>query len=185
MLHARRQPSSRLLAPHETSDPAGTASSPAEAGPAWRRWPPTRCAGASRSPPCAGRGRWRAAPRARCSACWPRRPSAVLGQEVSGEPQRVLSLGEAKWGKIMTPGHARRLRRARDLLAVKGYDTSATRSPAGSPPWAWNQRDRPAHRGPPGSATSGPTMPGALPCFTCARTSRPPCCPLQGSTRSP
>ena len=27
----------------------------------------------------------------------------------------------------MTPGHIRRLQRARDLLAVKGYDTSATR----------------------------------------------------------
>ena len=52
---------------------------------------------------------------------------AVLGPEVPGEPQRVLSLGEAKWGKIMTPGHTRRLRRARDLLAVKGYDTSTTR----------------------------------------------------------
>lgn len=52
---------------------------------------------------------------------------AVLGPEVSGEPQRILSLGEAKWGKVMTPGHVRRLRRARDLLAVKGYDTSATK----------------------------------------------------------
>jgi len=52
---------------------------------------------------------------------------AVLGPEVSGDPQRVLSLGEAKWGKVMTLGHARRLRRARDLLAVKGYDTTATK----------------------------------------------------------
>src|SRR5215469_5442744 len=52
---------------------------------------------------------------------------AVLGPEVSGEPQRILSLGEAKWGKVMTPGHVRRLRRARDLLAVKGYDTSITK----------------------------------------------------------
>lgn len=52
---------------------------------------------------------------------------AVLGPEVPGEPRRVLSLGEAKWGKVMTPGHVRRLRRARDLLTVKGYDTSATR----------------------------------------------------------
>ncbi|MGH3246564.1 MAG: AAA family ATPase, partial [Trebonia sp.] len=52
---------------------------------------------------------------------------AVLGPEVPGEPRRVLSLGEAKWGKIMTPAHTRRLRHARDLLAVKGYDTSATR----------------------------------------------------------
>jgi uncharacterized protein len=52
---------------------------------------------------------------------------AVLSPEVSGEPQRILSLGEAKWGKVMTPGHVRRLRRARDLLAVKGYDTSTTK----------------------------------------------------------
>ncbi|MBO0803327.1 MAG: ATP-binding protein [Nocardiopsaceae bacterium] len=51
---------------------------------------------------------------------------AVLGPEVSGEPRQVMSLGEAKWGKVMTPAHVRRLRRARDLLAVKGYDTSAT-----------------------------------------------------------
>ena len=52
---------------------------------------------------------------------------AVLGSEIPGEPQRVLSLGEAKWGKVMTPGHVKRLRRARDLLAVKGYDTSRTK----------------------------------------------------------
>jgi AAA+ ATPase superfamily predicted ATPase len=52
---------------------------------------------------------------------------AVLGSEIPGEPQRVLSLGEAKWGKVMTPGHVERLRRARDLLAVKGYDTSRTK----------------------------------------------------------
>jgi AAA+ ATPase superfamily predicted ATPase len=52
---------------------------------------------------------------------------AVFGPEVPGEPQRILSLGEAKWGKAMTPGHVRRLRRARDLLAVKGYDTSTAK----------------------------------------------------------
>jgi len=52
---------------------------------------------------------------------------AVLGPEIAGQPRQVLSLGEAKWGKVMTPDHVRRLRRARDLLAVKGYDTSATR----------------------------------------------------------
>ena len=52
---------------------------------------------------------------------------AVLGPDIPGEPPRVLSLGEAKWSKVMTPGHIRRLQRARDLLAVKGYDTSATR----------------------------------------------------------
>ena len=34
--------------------------------------------------------------------------------------------GEAKWGKVMTLRHVERLRRARALLAVKGYDTNAT-----------------------------------------------------------
>jgi uncharacterized protein len=38
-----------------------------------------------------------------------------------------LSLGEVKWDKVMTLGHLERLRRARDLLAVKGFDTTATR----------------------------------------------------------
>ena len=36
----------------------------------------------------------------------------------------MLSLGEAKWDKVMSAGHLERLRRARDLLAVTGYDTS-------------------------------------------------------------
>ena len=44
-----------------------------------------------------------------------------------GRPRRVLSLGEAKWDKVMNMGHLERLRRARDLLAVKGYDTSGTK----------------------------------------------------------
>jgi uncharacterized protein len=48
---------------------------------------------------------------------------AVLASEEPGHPQRVLSLGEAKWGKVMTPRHVTRLSRARDLLAVKGFDT--------------------------------------------------------------
>ena len=39
----------------------------------------------------------------------------------------MLSLGEAKWDKIMSPGHLERLRRARDLLAAKGYGTERTR----------------------------------------------------------
>jgi uncharacterized protein len=52
---------------------------------------------------------------------------AVLAPDEPGRPRRVLSLGEAKWDKIMTVGHVERLRRARDLLAVKGYDTSATK----------------------------------------------------------
>jgi uncharacterized protein len=30
-------------------------------------------------------------------------------------------------GKVMSPGHLERLRRARDLLAVKRYDTEQTR----------------------------------------------------------
>jgi hypothetical protein len=52
---------------------------------------------------------------------------AVLAPDEPGRPRRVLSLGEAKWDKIMTVGHVERLRRARDLLAVKGYDTSTTK----------------------------------------------------------
>lgn len=52
---------------------------------------------------------------------------AVLGPDIAGEPRRVLSLGEVKWGTVMTPGHLARLHRARDLLAVKGWDMSATR----------------------------------------------------------
>jgi hypothetical protein len=35
-------------------------------------------------------------------------------------------LGEVKWDKVMTPGHVDRLRRARDLLSVKGFDTTQT-----------------------------------------------------------
>jgi uncharacterized protein len=50
----------------------------------------------------------------------------VLGPGVPGEPRRVLSLGEAKWGEAMDVRHLERLRRARDLLSVKGYDTAAT-----------------------------------------------------------
>ena len=43
-----------------------------------------------------------------------------------GRPRRVLSLGEVKWDRVMSLGHVERLRRARDLLAVKGYDTRDT-----------------------------------------------------------
>jgi len=52
---------------------------------------------------------------------------AVFAPDDPGRPRRVLSLGEAKWDTVMTPGHLGRLGRARDLLAVRGYDTSATR----------------------------------------------------------
>ena len=38
----------------------------------------------------------------------------------------MLSLGEAKWGDVMGDRHVERLRRARDLLAAKGFDTSDT-----------------------------------------------------------
>jgi hypothetical protein len=51
----------------------------------------------------------------------------VFAPDDPGLPRRVLSLGEVKWDKVMTLGHLERLRRARDLLAVKGYDTTATR----------------------------------------------------------
>ncbi len=52
---------------------------------------------------------------------------AVFAPDDPGRPRRVLSLGEAKWDKVMNLGHLERLRRARDLLAVKGYDTRAAR----------------------------------------------------------
>lgn len=51
---------------------------------------------------------------------------AVLSPGDPSRPRTVLSLGEAKWGKVMGLRHLQRLRRARDLLAVKGYDTSGT-----------------------------------------------------------
>lgn len=50
----------------------------------------------------------------------------VLAPAVPGEPRRILSLGEAKWGKAMGRRHLARLRRARDLLAQRGYDTGDT-----------------------------------------------------------
>lgn len=51
---------------------------------------------------------------------------AVLAPEDGGRPRRVLSLGEAKWDKVMRLGHLERLRRARDLLSVRGFDTAET-----------------------------------------------------------
>jgi len=48
---------------------------------------------------------------------------AVLAPQEPGRPQRILSLGEAKWGDVMGGHHLERLARARDLLSV-GYDTS-------------------------------------------------------------
>ncbi|WP_322780527.1 ATP-binding protein [Frankia sp. Cas4] len=51
---------------------------------------------------------------------------AVLAPANPGEPRRVLSLGEAKWGEVMGVRHVERLRRARELLAGKGFDTRDT-----------------------------------------------------------
>jgi AAA+ ATPase superfamily predicted ATPase len=51
---------------------------------------------------------------------------AVLAPAEHGRPRRILSLGEAKWDRVMDLRHVERLRRARDLLAVKGFDTRGT-----------------------------------------------------------
>jgi AAA+ ATPase superfamily predicted ATPase len=51
---------------------------------------------------------------------------AVLAPAIPGEPRKVLSLGEAKWGDVLGTRHVDRLRRARDLLAAKGFDTAGT-----------------------------------------------------------
>ncbi|HEX7745024.1 MAG TPA: ATP-binding protein [Micromonosporaceae bacterium] len=48
---------------------------------------------------------------------------AVFAPAVPGEPRRLLALGEAKWGEPIGVRHLERLRRARDLLAARGYDT--------------------------------------------------------------
>jgi len=50
----------------------------------------------------------------------------VLAPAEPGHPRKVLSLGEAKWDRVMDLRHADRLRRARDLLAAKGFDTRDT-----------------------------------------------------------
>ncbi|MDR2985855.1 MAG: ATP-binding protein [Nocardiopsaceae bacterium] len=51
----------------------------------------------------------------------------VLGTGDPGIPRRILSMGEAKWDKVMSIRHLERLRRARDLLSVRGYDTRAAK----------------------------------------------------------
>jgi hypothetical protein len=50
----------------------------------------------------------------------------VLALAEPGHPRKILSLGEAKWDRSMDLRHVERLRRARDLLAVKGFDTRDT-----------------------------------------------------------
>ncbi len=49
---------------------------------------------------------------------------AVLAPAEHGRPRKILSLGEAKCDRIVDIRHAERLHRERDLLAVKGFDTS-------------------------------------------------------------
>jgi uncharacterized protein len=59
---------------------------------------------------------------------------AVLAPPEPGRPRRLLSLGEVKWGQVMTPQHITRLARARDLLAASfdiGDGTLACYSAAG------------------------------------------------------
>jgi AAA+ ATPase superfamily predicted ATPase len=51
---------------------------------------------------------------------------AVLAPAEPGQPRRILSIGEAKWGRTMGLRDLARLARARDLLAVKGFDTRRT-----------------------------------------------------------
>jgi hypothetical protein len=50
----------------------------------------------------------------------------VLAPPEPGQARQVLSLGEAKWGDAVEDRHIARLIRARDLLAIRGYDTRAT-----------------------------------------------------------
>jgi hypothetical protein len=52
---------------------------------------------------------------------------AVFAPTAPGEPRRLLSLGEVKWGETFGVRHVERLRRARDLLAGRGYDTRDTK----------------------------------------------------------
>jgi uncharacterized protein len=48
---------------------------------------------------------------------------AVLAPREPGRPQRILSLGESKWGEVMGHQHVERLARARHLLS-DAFDTS-------------------------------------------------------------
>lgn len=52
---------------------------------------------------------------------------AVFAPAERGSSRRILSLGEAKWSKRMTLADIERLQRAAQLLADRGYDTSATK----------------------------------------------------------
>lgn len=51
----------------------------------------------------------------------------VFGQPDPGQPRRILALGEVKWGSVLGTRHVARLRRARELLAARGFDTRDTK----------------------------------------------------------
>ena len=51
---------------------------------------------------------------------------AVFAPATPGQPHKLLSLGEAKWGNAMDVRDVDRLVRARDLLTQRGYDTTDT-----------------------------------------------------------
>ena len=50
----------------------------------------------------------------------------MLAPAEHGRPRAIMSLGEAKGDEVMGLCHLGRLKRARDLLAVRGFDTTST-----------------------------------------------------------
>lgn len=50
----------------------------------------------------------------------------ALAPSQPAQPKKLLALGEAKWGDVLDMRHLSRLRRARNLLAAKGFDTEDT-----------------------------------------------------------
>jgi hypothetical protein len=50
----------------------------------------------------------------------------VLAPHEPNSPQRILCLGEAKWGEVIGRHHLERLIKARELLKLKGYVTDHT-----------------------------------------------------------
>ena len=60
----------------------------------------------------------------RCHLILPHASLSLIGSyPIADRQSRILSLGEVKWDRVMDLRHVERLRRARDLLAVKGFDT--------------------------------------------------------------
>jgi len=50
----------------------------------------------------------------------------ALSAQQTNSPRRILSLGEVKWGEVISHHHLQRLATARDLLRPKGYDIETT-----------------------------------------------------------